>query len=128
MLSRESKSAATIRRRKKKLSHGEWRPRWFSRCKSMSDTSDMSDDEEEEEEFLITHPVSQLIFSSNTTLYLALAALRTINALMIQTAFVPDEYWQSLEVAYKMVYGYPFAKDVELCTRYSPMCLFLTCM
>ena len=33
--------------------------------------------------------------------------LRLTSAVMNQTAFVPDEYWQSLEVAHRMVFGYP---------------------
>ena len=37
----------------------------------------------------------------------ALLIFRTVNALLCYTAFVPDEYWQSLEVAHKMVFGYP---------------------
>ena len=37
----------------------------------------------------------------------ALVVFRTMNALLSYTAFVPDEYWQSLEVAHKMVFGYP---------------------
>ena len=36
-----------------------------------------------------------------------LAIFRTLNALLSYSAFVPDEYWQALEVAHKMVFGYP---------------------
>ena len=36
-----------------------------------------------------------------------LVVFRTMNALLSYTAFVPDEYWQSLEVAHRMVFGYP---------------------
>lgn len=36
-----------------------------------------------------------------------LVVFRTVNALLSYTAFVPDEYWQSLEVAHNMVFGYP---------------------
>ena len=38
-----------------------------------------------------------------------LVVFRTVNAFLSYTAFVPDEYWQSLEVAHKMVFGYPNA-------------------
>ena len=31
--------------------------------------------------------------------------LRLASALLSQTTFVPDEYWQSLEVAHRMVFG-----------------------
>jgi hypothetical protein len=37
----------------------------------------------------------------------ALVAFRVSSAVLSQTAFVPDEYWQSLEVAHRMVFGYP---------------------
>ena len=37
----------------------------------------------------------------------ALAAFRACSAALCQTAFVPDEYWQSLEVAHRIVFGYP---------------------
>ena len=37
----------------------------------------------------------------------ALVGFRVINALVCTTAFVPDEYWQSLEVAHRMTFGYP---------------------
>ena len=37
----------------------------------------------------------------------SLIVFRVMNALLCSTSFVPDEYWQSLEVAHKMVFGYP---------------------
>ncbi|XP_066052745.1 GPI mannosyltransferase 3 [Chamaea fasciata] len=40
---------------------------------------------------------------------LALAlGLRTLNCFLVQTSFVPDEYWQSLEVAHRMVFNYGY--------------------
>jgi phosphatidylinositol glycan class B len=42
-----------------------------------------------------------------------LVAFRTVNALLSYTAFVPDEYWQSLEVAHKMVFGYPNSININ---------------
>ncbi len=30
---------------------------------------------------------------------------RICNVLLVQTAFSPDEYWQSLEVAHRLVFG-----------------------
>ncbi|KAH9515358.1 hypothetical protein Btru_014243 [Bulinus truncatus] len=42
------------------------------------------------------------------SLFLALLAVRVANALLIQTQYVPDEYWQSLEVAHRMVFGYGY--------------------
>lgn len=42
----------------------------------------------------------------HTQLYLACLLYRIALALAVQTAFNPDEYWQSLEVAHKVVFGY----------------------
>lgn len=44
------------------------------------------------------------------SIYLVLftIALRILNCFLVQTSFVPDEYWQSLEVAHHMVFRYPF--------------------
>ena len=41
-------------------------------------------------------------------LYAACALYRIVNALVIRTAFSPDEYWQSLEVAHRIVFGCAF--------------------
>ncbi|XP_055571209.1 GPI mannosyltransferase 3 isoform X4 [Falco biarmicus] len=35
-------------------------------------------------------------------------ALRALNCAVVQTSFVPDEYWQSLEVAHRMVFNYGY--------------------
>ncbi|OII77774.1 plasmid maintenance protein [Cryptosporidium andersoni] len=40
--------------------------------------------------------------------YFTLVSFRIINSLLIKTTFNPDEYWQSLEVAYQIVFGYGF--------------------
>ncbi|XP_071424528.1 GPI mannosyltransferase 3 isoform X3 [Pithys albifrons albifrons] len=40
-------------------------------------------------------------------LVLALA-LRTLNCFLVQTSFVPDEHWQALEVAHRMVFNYGY--------------------
>lgn len=39
-------------------------------------------------------------------LFLYLFSFRLVCALLLQTYFSPDEYWQSLEVAHSMVFGY----------------------
>lgn len=36
----------------------------------------------------------------------AVLAFRLWNALFVRTTFNPDEYWQSTEVAHRMVFGY----------------------
>ncbi|NXH66291.1 PIGB mannosyltransferase, partial [Hydrobates tethys] len=38
-------------------------------------------------------------------------ALRTLNCFLVRTSFVPDEYWQSLEVAHRMVFKYPWRNN-----------------
>jgi len=38
-------------------------------------------------------------------LFAICACFRILNALAIRTYFNPDEYWQSLEVAYRLVFG-----------------------
>lgn len=35
-----------------------------------------------------------------------IVAVRLASVFLVQTWFVPDEYWQSLEVAHKLVFGY----------------------
>lgn len=47
------------------------------------------------------------ITRSGWRLFAALFVFRVSSAVLNQTAFVPDEYWQSLEVAHYMVFGYP---------------------
>jgi hypothetical protein len=37
---------------------------------------------------------------------LCVLAFRLANSCILQTSFEPDEYWQSLEVAHHMVFGY----------------------
>ncbi|KAM3877003.1 GPI mannosyltransferase 3 [Diretmus argenteus] len=38
-------------------------------------------------------------------------AFRLVNCFLVQTSFVPDEYWQSLEVSHNMVFKYPFGES-----------------
>ncbi|KRY35922.1 GPI mannosyltransferase 3 [Trichinella spiralis] len=59
-----------------------------------------------------------------------IVAYRTINCFVVQTWFVPDEYWQTLEPAHKLAFGYitvgipstfftsliPISKGVKMCT------------
>lgn len=41
----------------------------------------------------------------NKALALALV-VRLSQALLVRTAFAPDEYWQSIEVAHRLVFGW----------------------
>ena len=43
---------------------------------------------------------------ARSSLFLKLAAFRIINACLVQTFFQPDEFFQSLEVAHALVFGY----------------------
>uniref|UniRef100_W5N7J0 Mannosyltransferase n=1 Tax=Lepisosteus oculatus TaxID=7918 RepID=W5N7J0_LEPOC len=42
----------------------------------------------------------------NVTLFIV--AYRLVNCLLVQSSFVPDEYWQSLEVAHQLVFKYGY--------------------
>ncbi|XP_057344808.1 GPI mannosyltransferase 3 isoform X2 [Manis pentadactyla] len=46
------------------------------------------------------------LLGENIYLVLFTIALRISNCFLVQTSFVPDEYWQSLEVAHHMVFNY----------------------
>lgn len=41
-------------------------------------------------------------------LLLSLVVFRVINSCLIQSSFVPDEYWQGPEVSHKLVFGYGY--------------------
>ncbi|XP_058283194.1 uncharacterized protein LOC131381109 [Hylobates moloch] len=47
------------------------------------------------------------LLGENIYLVLFTIALRILNCFLVQTSFVPDEYWQSLEVSHHMVFKYP---------------------
>ena len=49
--------------------------------------------------------ILRLLMGSEKKLFLGLLAFRVVNAWILQTAFVPDEYWQSVEVAHRMSFG-----------------------
>ncbi|KAJ9153496.1 hypothetical protein P3X46_026926 [Hevea brasiliensis] len=46
------------------------------------------------------------IFSSSKNIFALCLAFRIANSLLIQTYFNPDEHWQALEVAHRIVFGY----------------------
>ncbi|XP_069480962.1 GPI mannosyltransferase 3 [Ambystoma mexicanum] len=48
------------------------------------------------------------LFGENLYLVLLTVAFRILNCFLVQTSFVPDEYWQSLEVAHHMVFDYGY--------------------
>ncbi|XP_062860533.1 GPI mannosyltransferase 3 [Trichomycterus rosablanca] len=49
---------------------------------------------------------SHSIFGVGITLFSVI--FRLVNCLLVQTSFVPDEYWQSLEVSHRMVFKYGY--------------------
>lgn len=112
-MTKDGKGSATIRRRKIKHSQDDLNKARTS-CPSSPITSDDEQqhevDEEEEgylfEDEILGPSVVKKIMSSERTIFLGLLAFRISNALLIQTSFVPDEYWQSLEVAHNMSFGY----------------------
>ena len=81
----------------------------LNRHKSLDDQFDPSAEDPEfyptDEGIAASPPLLRLIMSNDWILFLALLSFRSINALMIQTSFVPDEYWQSVEVAHNMAFG-----------------------
>ncbi|XP_043934886.1 GPI mannosyltransferase 3 [Protopterus annectens] len=48
------------------------------------------------------------LFGASIYLVLFTVAVRVVNCFLVQTSFVPDEYWQSLEVAHRMVFNYGY--------------------
>jgi hypothetical protein len=53
-----------------------------------------------------THPDNGQSLLLDRRLFFALVLIRVFNALTICTFFQPDEYYQSLEPAWKLVHGY----------------------
>jgi len=107
---KESKSAVTIRRRRNMSVN--FRHKSVPGEDSLdSDAEDAplshGNDEVADTDLSEGPPILKKILSSEKTLFLGLVAFRATNALIIQTSFVPDEYWQTLEVAHHMAFGYP---------------------
>jgi len=46
------------------------------------------------------------MIDSSRSVFWSVLTLRIVNSLCVSTYFNPDEYWQSLEVAHKIVFGY----------------------
>ena len=111
----KNKSSTTIRRRKGKPKQYDM-DRMRESCPSSPVTSDDESRDEEEDCYMFNSEVLgplivKKIMASDSSLFLGLIALRVVNSLLIQTSFVPDEYWQSIEVAHNMVFEYPFNRN-----------------
>lgn len=109
-MTRDTKGAATIRRRRAK-NKSDFERFKNSRPSSPTPLEEINEFNEEDEGYLFDDEVLgpsviKKIMSSEKTLFLSLISLRLVNSLFIQTSFVPDEYWQSIEVSHNMVFGY----------------------
>jgi len=108
---KESKSSVTIRRRTHRIPNSADFLGFQTKSSLVEEQQDISDDDEvdafvEHRQFFLAGPrMIRLIMSSQKTLFWSLLAFRLLNALMIQTSYVPDEYWQSIEVAHRMAFG-----------------------
>jgi len=112
---KESKSSVTIRRRTHRIPNVanflSFRSKSSVSAATTDEQQDVSDDDESDafaehrRSFLAGPKMIRMIMSSQKTLFWSLVVFRLLNALMIQTSYVPDEYWQSIEVAHRMAFG-----------------------
>ena len=110
-----TKSSVTIRRRKTKYNQNDFDRLRDSRPQSPEPALEPAKFNEDDDGYMFDDEVLgpsivKRIMSSERTLLLALVSARVVNSLFIQTSYVPDEYWQSIEVAHNMAFGYPFRK------------------
>jgi hypothetical protein len=108
-MTRDAKGTATIRRRRAR-NKSDFEKFKNSRPSSPTPLEEINEFIEEDEGYLFDDEVLgpsviKKIMSSEKTLLLSLISLRLVNSLLIQTSFVPDEYWQSVEVSHNMVFG-----------------------
>lgn len=108
-MTKDAKSTATIRRRRAK-NKCDFERFKNSRPSSPTPLEEIKEFNEGDEGYLFDDEVLgpsvvKKIMSSEKTLLLSLISLRLVNSLLIQTSFVPDEYWQSIEVSHNMVFG-----------------------
>ncbi|CAB5179365.1 unnamed protein product [Rhizophagus irregularis] len=73
--------------------------------------------EESEENSKEKRPLN-LILNNQNRLLSCLILFRIINAIFTKTYFNPDEYWQSVEVAHYLVFGYPKLFYLVYCFGY----------
>lgn len=110
-MTKDAKGAATIRRRKHKYKASDLEKFKNSRPSFPTQLEEIHEFNEDEEGYLFDDEVLgpsivKKVMSSEKTLILSLISLRIVNSLLVQTSFVPDEFWQSIEVAHNMVFGY----------------------
>jgi len=112
---KESKSAATIRRRRPppspspsphSTSHARGVYLSGSKTNQYPDEDDTLEEDDVGGEMSVPGPkIWRVLMSSERALFISLLVFRALNALVIQTSYVPDEYWQSIEVAHNMAFG-----------------------
>ncbi|XP_013071492.2 GPI mannosyltransferase 3-like [Biomphalaria glabrata] len=115
-MAKDKKNSSTIRRKKGKqvaVALQKLRGETSNRTHYLgSDDQIAATDMEEKcylfDERVLGASVLRRLMLDNHCLFLTLLAVRFANALLLQTQYVPDEYWQSLEVAHKMVFGYGY--------------------
>lgn len=70
-----------------------------------------------------------MLSSNLTVLFIVIFSFRLLNALVLQTSFSPDEYWQSLEIAHNLEYGFGFKTwewgSVALRSYFHPMIFYI---
>ncbi|KTG02930.1 hypothetical protein cypCar_00044850 [Cyprinus carpio] len=64
----------------------------------------------------INKPQTLQIFGVSLTVFSVV--FRLLNCVLLQTSFVPDEYWQSLEIPHRMVFRYPQILNIFLTYGY----------
>lgn len=60
--------------------------------------------------------MQEMMTSSSLGVFPLLAVFRLCSALLVQTYFNPDEYWQGPEIAHRLVFarGYQYVETAEI--------------
>jgi hypothetical protein len=111
-MTKNSKSASTIRRRRNRPLLAEFLSnvrniRKQQPFRSSAEPAPAADEEAVSFHEVVRSVAIEKLMASDKTIFLGLLVIRLVNSLLIQTWFVPDEFWQSVEVAHKMVFKYP---------------------
>ena len=111
-MTKNNKSAATIRRRRNKPL-----PSFLGKARKNPPDYTYIKYEDTHEDTIFYHEILQSsaiekIMSSDKTIFLGLLVIRLVNSMLIQTSFVPDEFWQATEVSHNMVFKYPLKKNL----------------
>ncbi|ORX79210.1 hypothetical protein BCR32DRAFT_205983 [Anaeromyces robustus] len=81
----------------------------FNKTSEIKDTQKIeNDDKNEKKKELEQLQLKLKEFLFETKIFLMLILFRFYNSLALKTFFVPDEYWQSIEVAHNFVFNYGY--------------------